>query len=560
MMAQGLVDALTSGSTADEAAAAYAALGAAQAALHAATNLPANQIAALQAQIDQLVLDLEAANSTPSTETVALEQAHADAATAATEAMEAARLAKEASDAAQTAIENLATLQTGEKSRDLAHAAYMQAKAAADAAAEAQTASDDAAEATDGVAATRLLVMAETARDNAVAAQGMAETQGTAAATAAMAELMIVDTVKTVGGTDLDAMAGSSVVTTNGNTVESGLLPKGDQPMHTVVASLAVMGVNGTPDDDEDLYKAPVAAAAERTFSIGKLVDSADDMARLMIVIQYAGSKTVNVYSEGTVASGMGTKAGYISLDDGVDDNGADLNNVALKSEGTYYPNGTTTGALDEVDGEVALDATGKEVFSYVDPNTTTNMDKDKTYVVLLNEVKVGTTTTYNYVNADIYVEDVDMDGDTETANSHKVTAKIPEATDYKHIHFGVWAALGDPEKDGTQELSDLGIGFVQNFSGEGLTTIGGGSDDMPNGGEAMYNGNWVAAVQSRDEDGNGPISLDSDAATVTANFGKGEISALLTGLATLSGDISGNDVLGHQSGEDYSRYLGCIW
>ena len=51
--------------------------------------------------------------------------------------------------------------------------------------------------------------------------------------------------------------------------------------------------------------------------------------------------------------------------------------------------------------------------------------------------------------------------------------AVIPEATDYKHIHFGVWAALGEAAKGGTQTtLADLGIGFVQNFSGEGLTSI----------------------------------------------------------------------------------------
>ena len=134
--------------------------------------------------------------------------------TAAAAAMEAATAAKVASDAAQTAIENLATLQTGETSRDLAHAAYMQSKAAADAAAEAQTASDDAAEATDGVAATRLLVLAETARDNAVEAKGIAETQGAAAMAAAMAELMIDGKDKNVGGSSLNADdAGSTVVT-----------------------------------------------------------------------------------------------------------------------------------------------------------------------------------------------------------------------------------------------------------------------------------------------------------------------------------------------------------
>ena len=37
--------------------------------------------------------------------------------------------------------------------------------------------------------------------------------------------------------------------------------------------------------------------AAERSFPIGKLVDSADDMARLMIVTQYAGTDTVKVYA-----------------------------------------------------------------------------------------------------------------------------------------------------------------------------------------------------------------------------------------------------------------------
>ena len=61
--AQVLVGALTSSSTPEEASAAYAALGAAQAALHAATNLPANQIAAIQSQVDQLTIDLNAANA-----------------------------------------------------------------------------------------------------------------------------------------------------------------------------------------------------------------------------------------------------------------------------------------------------------------------------------------------------------------------------------------------------------------------------------------------------------------------------------------------------------------
>ena len=30
---------------------------------------------------------------------------------------------------------------------------------------------------------------------------------------------------------------------------------------------------------------------------------------------------------------------------------------------------------------------------------------------------------------------------DTNATDAGQVTAKIPEATDYEHIHFGVWAS-----------------------------------------------------------------------------------------------------------------------
>ena len=72
----------------------------------------------------------------------------------------------------------------------------------------------------------------------------------------------------------------------------------------------------------------------------------------------------------------------------------------------------------------------------------------------------------------------------------------------------------------------------------------------MPNAGDATYNGNWVAAVQSNDPDGNGPIALDHGAATLTADFEDDEITALLTGLATLSGDISGNTFSGTKAAD----------
>ena len=67
--AQGLVHALTPSSSAADAAAAYGALGAAQAAIHGATNLPANQIAALQKQVDDLTTEVGNADTASSQRT-----------------------------------------------------------------------------------------------------------------------------------------------------------------------------------------------------------------------------------------------------------------------------------------------------------------------------------------------------------------------------------------------------------------------------------------------------------------------------------------------------------
>ena len=113
---------------------------------------------------------------------------------------------------------------------------------------------------------------------------------------------------------------------------------------------------------------------------------------------------------------------------------------------------------------------------------------------------------------------DVDEDETTYGQSEVGVTANIPQATAYKHIHFGVWAALGAAKKRRFANVpSDLGIGFVQNWSGEGMTVV-----DMPNNGEATYNGNWVATVRGADEDGDGDIALLNGSATVAANFSEG--------------------------------------
>ena len=46
--------------------------------------------------------------------------------------------------------------------------------------------------------------------------------------------------------------------------------------------------------------------------------------------------------------------------------------------------------------------------------------------------------------------------------------------------------------------IADLGIGWVNGIGTYGITA----ADDMPNHGEATYDGNWVAAIQSADEEG----------------------------------------------------------
>ena len=475
-----------------------------------------------------------------------LEMAQADAAAAATAAMTASGEAETAAAAAMAAVANLATMQTGATAAGLADEAHAAAGKAMTAYMDAKAASEAAAAAEVVTAAVEARIMAETAMANAVKYAETASEKGTAAETAAMAELMIVDTVKTVGGTDLDATAGSSEVITDGNTVRTGLMAKTAQPMTTVIASPGVPGVPAE-EDDPSVFKATTAGAAARTFPIGKLVDSADDMARLMIVTQYAGSKTAKVYAQVSGAeTQMTTKAGFLSLEDNVPDND-DVNNVALKSEGNYYLAGT--GATPAAGDSVGATAKAVEVFSYVDPNESQNADGDKTYVVWTSALDTGASTATTYTEVTIHVT-LEADGDTDTTDVHEVTAKIPEATDYKHIHFGVWAALGDPEKDGSQKLSDLGIGFVQNFSGEGLTPIGGGSDDMPNNGTARTMVTGFAAVQRADEDGNGAINLRNGDATVMANFEKDTVSAALTDLATLSGKISGNEFSGEKASD----------
>ena len=167
--------------------------------------------------------------------------------------------------------------------------------------------------------------------------------------------------------------------------------------------------------------------------------------------------------------------------------------------------------------------------------------------MVATTRVIGDTSTTYHYVNVSVIVDAAVADGDDddELADQSQVRAALPVAIDYKHIHFGVWAALGAAEKSGSQDLSDLGIGFVQSI-GDGQTGA-----DMPNNGTADYSGNWVAAVKAAEEDGNGDISLLHGNATLNANLTKATIDVDLIGLAKLEGAIDTNTFKGTKATVD---------
>ena len=475
-----------------------------------------------------------------------LQMAQAAAAAAATAAMTASGEAETAAMTAMAAVANLATMQTGATAGGLAYEAHTAAGKAMAAYMDAKAASEAAAEAEDVTAAVTARIMAEEAMADAVMYAMMASEKGTAAETAAMAELMIDGTMKSVGETSIDAMAGASSVTTgtgkDAQTVNTGLI-KDMNPMATGEAIMGIEFVQAVPDDlGSDVVDTPVKAvpykqaAAARTFAIGKTLDSSDDMARLMLVTDYAGLNMVKVFSEGEATVEVtGTKAGFISITDAglTSDLPADANNTAVRSLGMFVPvTPGDAGTLVHTDS-VAANAEPTEVFVYT--YTDSSSDQQTGYATLAststNAVTGVITSTYN-TGADI-LHGVVQDGPDigDAPDMAQVTSGIPGPVAYQHLHFGVWASLGEAAKDGSQKVTGHGIGFVQSI-GDGLT-----SSDMPNGGDATYNGDWVATVQAAA----GGVALKNGAALLKADFDKAEITATLKDLAKLEGTIDGS-------------------
>ena len=576
--AQEAVDNLAADATSEQVAAAYGELKVAELALTAAVNqLPPTaaemltaaqsrfaeaqeavdnlaadatpqQIAAADIELAEARLALTVAESLPENQPpppTELQVAQAAAADAAVAAMTAAVNANTSAENAYTARVNIATMQTGKTSGGHASMARDYADKAEAERVKAEMASAAAAAAEDVATVTRAQVNAEDALVAAMAAEVEAAKHAGLAIDATDNELFIDGTVKTVGGTSINANAGKLVETVGSQTKETGLI-RDYEPMVGGVPMGQMFNDNTAPIPDTP----HIQAVEARPVKLGKTVDSPDDMARLMIVTAYAGTKTVKVYAtlaDNVVVEGRLGSDGRIQTDG--TDTPEDLTNdvfVTLRPAGTYYlatPGTDDTADLLDHDDVVGAKAVPKQVYYHVTAVAVPAMGNElavpevRAYVVFDTTTTGGEFTTVNYQGVDIDVVGPTVGG---MATMMQVPISIPEATPYKHIHFGVWAGL-EAAKDGTQStLADLGIGFVQNWSDSGLT------GDMPNVGSATsYNGNWVAAVQVKDMEGDGAISMKNGTASLGANFDKGTVSAVLTGLATLTGTIAENKFSG---------------
>ena len=157
-----------------------------------------------------------------------------------------------------------------------------------------------------------------------------------------------------------------------------------------------------------------------------------------------------------------------------------------------------------------------------------------------MNSDTGDTDVTYGHVDVTA-VAAADIARDIANADDlHEevqVKAVLPTAKAYEHIHFGVWAALGEATTAG-QKVAGLGIGFVQNFSDSGVT-------DRLGIGTVTYKGDWVAVLQRKNSAAEGAFNLRDGAATMTADFDMEEFEADLKGLAMLEGTLDGNGFSG---------------
>ena len=390
-----------------------------------------------------------------------------------------------------------------------AHAMYAQGHAddADTAATNAETASAAAAEATTVSDATRELVAAETALADATTAKGKAEGSRDEAVTASGKEVKVVDKTKSVGGTS---------ITIDGSTLDE--TRNEARKVTGKVGDITTMSdaVDGVADDltTEGVNEQKPGVTAGRTIDVGFSYDSADDDARVTLVISYIGSETVGAYEDSNEPDVMGTKADTVTIDI----SGTATDRPLTPLAGSFY---LATG-LSASDNIVPGTTEGVTVYSYEDA------DEEPVYVRLEQSTTTNGNTVYTYQDVDI-AKGVDL----------------PDPSDYRHLHFGLWASLKDAGDLDNEAPGDLGIGFVTALSsGMGRTPAA----DMLNHGSATYNGNYVATVQAGDPQGDGPLSWKNGDASMMADFEEGTVAVTLDDLVTLDGGIEGNTFSGTEA------------
>ena len=441
--------------------------------------------------------------------------------------------------------------------------------------------------------------MALDAQDDAEAAEATAMAMSAAAIEAAMTELHIDGTIKTVGESSVDADAEARAVrrTRHRRSVHRSCRRNVGR------ARLPRRSGRGVRSYYRSEQRSGVCASRRRPAGpiIGKTLDTTDDAARLAVIHSRVGSEKVSVYvrddssdataldfvirtdSKGKETQKLASAAAGVAF--------AAIGLHTLKPLGMYYeaadvrptlPAGATTPTIyarDTVEGSetfgdliladandtlagedanpgdyvdnldhddlVEASTKGKDVYSYVQPadtsnNTVTAMTR---YVIetssTVNAVTGDTDVTYRHVDVTALAAP-DIGRDATIAGAHEevqVKAVLPVAKAYSHIHFGVWAALDEATLAG-QKIAGLGIGFVQNFSGSGIT-------DRLGIGTVTYKGDWVAVIQRKNSAAEGAFSMKSDAATMTADFDMEEFEADLKGLAMLEGTLDGNGFSG---------------
>ena len=205
-------------------------------------------------------------------------------------------------------------------------------------------------------------------------------------------------------------------MTTNDQTVATGLLAKGMQPMTTVANVVGVPFLAEREDEAGTSYKQGVAGG---DLTIGRTLDTSDDMARLMLVHSYAGTKTVKVYADNMSAADLASiKADTIQTMGGDamgEDRSADKFVDLKLVPGKYYRAGDGIGNALIAEQIVLKGAMPKQVYSYKPA-----ADAETVYVVLLGLNQVATPTglpTYNYQVVNITAETgsaLDEDGNAE--------------------------------------------------------------------------------------------------------------------------------------------------